>query len=189
MSLAIQVAIASYLVAALRAVHYFWGSDLQAAHAHVKHLRSLSPPPPPEVFHIRRAPRRGPDHSGKKRGAVCWADLRALMDRSDSKFDALPARSNELSRQKAEVTERVARNEAILETVQADRCRASAKSASRCSSNFHQQPLIGWNPHLPPPAPQRPHGEFGRVMVHAHADPAGVRGHISDSVRKSLAQS
>ena len=26
-------------------------------------------------------------------------------------------------------------------------------------------------------------------MVHAHADPAGFRGHISDSVRKSLAQS
>ena len=71
MSLAIQVAIASYLAAAPRTVHYFSRSDLQAAHAHVKHLRSLSPPPPPEVFHISRAPRRGPDHSGKKRGALC----------------------------------------------------------------------------------------------------------------------
>ncbi len=52
MSLAIRVATASYLAAALRMVHYFWGSDLQAAHAHVKRLRSLSPPSPPEVFHI-----------------------------------------------------------------------------------------------------------------------------------------
>ncbi len=54
----------------------------------------------------------------------------ALLARSDSKFDALLARSDELSRQSAEVTERVARNEAILETVQADRRRASAKSAA-----------------------------------------------------------
>ena len=56
--------------------------------------------------------------------------IRALIDRSDCKFDALLARSDELSRQSAEVTERVARNEAILETVQADRRRASAKSAA-----------------------------------------------------------
>ena len=63
MSIAIEVAIASYLVAALRAVHYFWGSDLQAAHAHVKLLRSLSPQPPPEVFHISCAPGGNPDHS------------------------------------------------------------------------------------------------------------------------------
>ena len=40
-----------------------------------------------------------------------------LIDRSDSKFDALLARSNELFRQSAEVTGRVARNEGILETV------------------------------------------------------------------------
>ncbi len=54
----------------------------------------------------------------------------ALMARSDSRFDALMARSDELSRQSAEVTQRVARSEAILETVQADRGRASAKSAA-----------------------------------------------------------
>ena len=40
-----------------------------------------------------------------------------LLDRSDSKFDALLALSDELSRQSAEVTERVARNEGILGTV------------------------------------------------------------------------
>jgi len=71
MSLAIRVATTSYLAAALRMVHYLWGSDRQAAHAHVKHLRSLSLPSPPEVFHISRAPGRGPDHSGKKRDTVC----------------------------------------------------------------------------------------------------------------------
>ena len=54
----------------------------------------------------------------------------ALVARSDSRFDALMARSDELSRQSAEVTQRVARSEAILETVQADRDRASAESAA-----------------------------------------------------------
>ena len=56
------------------------------------------------------------------------AAIRMLMDRSDSRFDALLARSDQLFRQSAEVTERVARNEGILETVQAERRQAPAKS-------------------------------------------------------------
>jgi len=41
--------------------------------------------------------------------------IRALMDQSDRKFDALQRRSDELYRQSAEVTARVAHNEAVLE--------------------------------------------------------------------------
>ena len=56
------------------------------------------------------------------------AAIRMLMDRSDSRFDALLARSDQLFRQSAEVTERVARNEGLLETVQAERRQAPARS-------------------------------------------------------------
>jgi len=42
--------------------------------------------------------------------------IRALMDQSDRKFDALQRRSDELYRQSAEVTARVAHNEAVLAT-------------------------------------------------------------------------
>ncbi|MDE0621396.1 MAG: hypothetical protein OXH83_06975 [Bryobacterales bacterium] len=42
--------------------------------------------------------------------------IRELMDRSDRKFEALQRRSDELSRQSAEVTARVAHNEAVLAT-------------------------------------------------------------------------
>ena len=78
----------------------------------------------------------------------------------------------------------MARNEAVLETVQADCRRASAKSAAASgeSEAIAAQGVAGGRP-------QRPHGEFGRVMVYAHADPAGVLGGVSDSVRKILAQS
>lgn len=55
--------------------------------------------------------------------------IRALMDRSDRKFEALLARSDELSRQSAEVTGRVVRNEAVLETVQARGRRAEVQPA------------------------------------------------------------
>jgi len=41
--------------------------------------------------------------------------IRALMDQSDRKFEALQRRSDELYRQSAEVTARVAHNEAVLE--------------------------------------------------------------------------
>lgn len=42
--------------------------------------------------------------------------IRAVMDRSDRKFEALQKRSDELYRQSAEITVRVAHTEAILET-------------------------------------------------------------------------
>ena len=58
------------------------------------------------------------------------AAIRMLMDRSDSRFDALLARSDKLFRQSADVTERVARNEGILDTVQAGRSQAPAKSTA-----------------------------------------------------------
>ena len=53
--------------------------------------------------------------------------IRALMDRSDRKFEALLARSDELSRQLTEVTGRVMRTEAVLETVRAGRQRAAVQ--------------------------------------------------------------
>ena len=52
--------------------------------------------------------------------------IRELMDRSDRKFEALLARSDELSRKSAGVTERVARTEAVLEAVQAGWHRAAS---------------------------------------------------------------
>ncbi len=58
------------------------------------------------------------------------AAIRMLMDRSDSRFDALLARSDKLFRQSADVTERVARSEGILDTVQAGRRQAPAKSTA-----------------------------------------------------------
>ncbi|MDE0621105.1 MAG: hypothetical protein OXH83_05495, partial [Bryobacterales bacterium] len=42
--------------------------------------------------------------------------IRELMERSDRKFEALQRRSDELYRQSAEVTARVAHNEAVLAT-------------------------------------------------------------------------
>ena len=55
--------------------------------------------------------------------------IRALMDRSDRKFEALLARSDELSRQLAEMTGRVLRTEAVLETMQAGGQRATVQPA------------------------------------------------------------
>ena len=55
--------------------------------------------------------------------------IRALMERSDRKFEAVLARNDELSRQSAEVTERVSRTEAVLETVRAGGQRAAVQPA------------------------------------------------------------
>ena len=55
--------------------------------------------------------------------------IRALMDRSDSKFEAVLARSDDLSRQSAEVTGRLLRTEAVLATVQAGGRRAAVQPA------------------------------------------------------------
>ena len=55
--------------------------------------------------------------------------IRALMDRSDRKFEALLAQSVELSRQLAEMTGRVLRTEAVLETMQAGGQRAAVQPA------------------------------------------------------------
>src|SRR5437667_10457211 len=41
---------------------------------------------------------------------------------------------------------------------------------------------------MAPPAPNRLHSQLGRVMIHAHADPARVRGFVIDAVRNDLTQ-
>ena len=54
------------------------------------------------------------------------AAMQALIDRSDRRFDALLARSDELARQSAGVLERVVRNDARLEVIEAARHRTEA---------------------------------------------------------------
>ena len=55
--------------------------------------------------------------------------IRELMDRSDRKFEAVLARSDELTRQSAETTGRLLRTEAVLGTVEAGVQRAAAQPA------------------------------------------------------------
>src|SRR5512142_904749 len=54
-----------------------------------------------------------------------------------------------------------------------------------------QQPLRPWiDPaaHVPPPAPQRLHGELGGVVIDSHADPAGVGRLVVDAIGDRLPQ-
>jgi hypothetical protein len=54
------------------------------------------------------------------------AAIQALIDRSDRKFEALLARSDELARQSAGVVARVVRNEIRLEAMEVVRHRTAA---------------------------------------------------------------
>src|SRR6516225_11787453 len=89
------------------------------------------------------------------------------------------------------VTHRNPQPDIISQLLQFHLPQAVAAPVGAAPISGDQQPLgtrIDGAAHVIPPAPDRFHGELGRVVIDSYTDPARVGGHIIDSVGNSLAQ-